>query len=230
MFIWYTIDILNKLGDYLNRQNKKENVAALHKSTIMDAAEQVFLEKSFYSATIEDISQTSKYSRRTIYAYFDSKEDILYHLILKGLLLLKEDLDLCLKEKSDFIERYWCICKAMEMYAENSPQSADSVNQAKHSSFSSDNIPPVVLQILQAGTEINLLLENAIEDGKKQGVVLANIAAKQTVYVLWSSIHGLLSLVRSKGGLLEKEFSATKKDFLEYGFKQIINSILIERI
>jgi len=52
----------------------------------------------------------------------------------------------------------------------------------------------------------------------------------KTVYIMWGSITSLLSLVQNKGEFLEQEFSASKESFLEYGFKQIINSILEERI
>ena len=61
--------------------NRKEAVAALHRARIMTAAERLFSEKGYALTTIEDISKASEYSRRTIYAYYDSKEDILHHII-----------------------------------------------------------------------------------------------------------------------------------------------------
>ena len=60
---------------------KKEAVAALHREQIMKAAEALFTEKGYEQTTIDDISKASQYSRRTLYAYYESKEDILYHII-----------------------------------------------------------------------------------------------------------------------------------------------------
>lgn len=54
----------------MNRQNKKEAIAALHKEQIMKAAERLFSEKGFAQTTINDISKASEYSRRTIYTYY----------------------------------------------------------------------------------------------------------------------------------------------------------------
>lgn len=39
---------------------------------------QLFLEKGYAQTTIEVISKASEYSRRTIYAYCESKDDILH--------------------------------------------------------------------------------------------------------------------------------------------------------
>lgn len=214
----------------MDRRNKKENIAALNKETILQAAEQIFMEKGFSATTIDDISKASQYSRRTLYTYFDSKEDILYHIILIGLLSLKENILKGISENTDFLQQYKSICISMKKYHESSPQSFDSVNKAKDKELSLNELPEVVIQIFTVGTEINNVLADYIESGKKRGIVRPNIKPMQTVYIMWTSISSLLTMVQNKGDLLEKEFSCTKDEFLEYGFKQIINSILEERI
>jgi AcrR family transcriptional regulator len=104
----------------LSRQNKKESVAALHKENILSAAEKLFLEKGVASTTIDDISNDSEYSKRTIYAYYTNKDDILYHVILKGLVSLKQDLIEALQGQDEFLKQYRAICNAMEKYQANS--------------------------------------------------------------------------------------------------------------
>jgi len=214
----------------LGRQNKKESVATLHRENILAAAEQLFLKKGVASTTIDDISKLSEYSRRTIYVYYESKEDILYHIILKGLVSLKDDLDEVFQQQKGFIKQYWPICKAMEKFQAGSPQSANSINQMKSGDVDFDSIPQVVLQIFEFGTKINQLLADYIEQGKEQGLVRSDVEPMKTVYIMWGSMTSLLSLVQNKGEFLEKEFSTTKDSFLEYGYRQIINSILEERI
>lgn len=214
----------------MGRQNKKESVATLHRENILAAAEQLFLKKGVASTTIDDISKLSEYSRRTIYVYYESKEDILYHIILKGLVSLKDDLDEVFQQQKGFIKQYWPICKAMEKFQAGSPQSANSINQMKSGDVDFDSIPQVVLQIFEFGTKINQLLADYIEQGKEQGLVRSDVEPMKTVYIMWGSMTSLLSLVQNKGEFLEKEFSTTKDSFLEYGYRQIINSILEERI
>ena len=214
----------------MSRQNKKENVAALHKESILAATEKLFLEKGVAATTIDDISKTSEYSRRTIYAYYESKEDILYNIILKGLTGLKDNIAEAVNQSDGFIEQYMAICKAMEQYQTNSPQSANSIDKMKIKDIDFNSIPPVIIKIFELGTEINSLLAVFIELGQKQDIVRSDIEAMKTVYIMWGSITSLITLVQNKGDFLEKEFSMSRENYLEYGYKQIINSILEERI
>ncbi|MCX6090401.1 MAG: helix-turn-helix domain containing protein [Candidatus Atribacteria bacterium] len=54
-------------------------VMVLHdkKRKIMEAAKQVFAEKSYFEATLENISQISGVKKSTIYYYFGSKLDLM---------------------------------------------------------------------------------------------------------------------------------------------------------
>lgn len=213
-----------------HRGNKKEAVAALHRERILTAAEQMFSDKGFVQTTIADISAASEYSRRTIYAYYESKEDILHHIIAKGLSSLKEDLEGALQENNDFLDRYFGICNAMKTYQTQCPHSLENVTGAQADRLPLAPCSPAVSNILSLGTQINELLAAFIQTGKDQGVVRQEVLPMPTVYILWSSITSLLTLVSTKGTYIAKAFSTTEEAYLDYGFKQIINSILEVRI
>ena len=214
----------------MGRGNKKEAVAALHREHSMAAAEQIFSQKGFAQTTIADISIASQYSRRTIYAYYESKEDILHHIIAKGLLILKQDIESALQTSSDFSAQYFAICTAMKKYQIECPHSLDTITAANTNQLDLDNLSLAVTQILSLGTQVNAILAQFIQSGKDQGVVRQEIAPLPTVYILWSNITALLTLVHTKGAFIAKAFSMTQDDYLEYGLKQIINSILEVRM
>ncbi|CAM2746085.1 TetR family transcriptional regulator [Skermania piniformis] len=46
------------------------------RSLLLDAAEQVFAEKGFTPATLDDIADTAGYTKGAIYAHFETKEDL----------------------------------------------------------------------------------------------------------------------------------------------------------
>lgn len=214
----------------MGRQNKKEAIAALHKEQIMKAAERLFSEKGFTQTTINDISKASEYSRRTIYTYYESKEDILQHIVEKGLLILKQNIEDNINQNEDFMEQYKGICVSLSKYQNDYSHSANHVNSADPANFDFNSLSDTVKHILALGTEINDLLAGFIEDGKNKGIVRPDVVPMMTVYILWSSIDALLILAQTKGKFIAKQFSILENDFLDYGFRQIINSILIERI
>ena len=214
----------------MSRENKKESVAALHRKAILEAAEKLFIERGFGETTISDISAASGYSRRTIYAYYLSKEDILHHIIVQGLSSLNNDIKIGMAESGDFIKRYRSICSAMKKYYEDCPLSAESVITAETGKIAPEAPTPAVRDILKLGDEINGLLSRFIQDGKTSGAVRSDVEPMPTVYILWSSISSLLTLTGTKGRFLTQSLSCTRDEFLKYGFRQIINSILTERI
>lgn len=214
----------------MGRENKKDAVADLHRKQIMKAAEKLFSEKGYAQTTIDDISKESEYSRRTIYVYYESKDDILHHIIEKGLEKLKQDIEGAIRAGDDFISAYKGICMAMSRYQREYPHSEDSINNANSGKLDLEKSSDTVNHILLLGTEINTLLAHFIEHGKESGVVRKDIIPMLTVYVLWSSITALLTLKQTKGQFISNQFSISENEFLDYGFRQIINSILEERI
>lgn len=214
----------------MGRENKKDVVAALHREQIMKAAEKLFSEKGYVQTTIDDISKASEYSRRTIYAYYENKDDILHHIIEKGLQTLKVDIENAVNRDDDFVGKYKAICMAMSKYQREYPHSVHNVNSANSANFDFSGISDTVKNILLLGTEINTVLASFIETGKKNGIVRKDIIPMLTVYVLWSSITSLLTLTDTQGQFICNQFSISENEFLDYGFKQLINSILEVRI
>ena len=118
----------------------------------------------------------------------------------------------------------------MSKYQKDYSHSANNVNSANSANLDFNSLSDTVKHILVLGTEINNLLAEFIEGGKNKGIVHPDVVPMMTVYILWSNIDALLVLVQTKGKFIAKQFSISEKDFLDYGFRQIINSILKERV
>lgn len=210
--------------------NRKEAVAALHRARIMTSAEKLFSEKGYAQTTIEDISKASEYSRRTIYAYYDSKEDILHHIIEKGLRSLKADIESAANENAGFVEAFRAVCGAMRRYRREYHHSLDSLKRSDAEEIGQAAASGTVKNILRLGTEINEVLEALIIRGQKSGEVRKDLVPTLTVYVLSASLDSLLALNETKGQFICAQNGVTEEEFLDYGFRQIIDSILEARI
>ena len=210
--------------------NRKEAIAALHRARIMTAAERLFSEKGYAQTTIDDISKASEYSRRTIYAYYDSKEDILHHIIEKGLRSLKADIESAVKDNAGFTDACRAMCGAMRRYRKVYPHSLDSLKRSGADEIGQAAASDTVKNILRLGTEINEILEALIVRGQKSGEVRKDLVPMLTVYVLSASIDALLALAETKGRFICAQNGVTEEEFLDYGFRQIIDSVLEVRI
>ncbi len=59
---------------------RKQREREARKEDILAAAKEVFFEKGFQAATMEEIAQKAGFSKGAIYFYFKSKEEILVHI------------------------------------------------------------------------------------------------------------------------------------------------------
>ena len=62
---------------------RKEREYQAHRQEILEAAEQVFTQKGYYQATMEEIACEAEFATGTIYNFFKSKEDLYQQVIMK---------------------------------------------------------------------------------------------------------------------------------------------------
>ena len=137
----------------MGRENKKESVAALHRERIMTAAERLFSEKGYEQTTIEDISAASGYSRRTVYAYYESKDEILHHIVEKGLTELKNDIEAALSMDGDFVSVCRDVFAAMSRYQSEYAYSSGRVDAANAAELCAGSGSETVRRILSLGSD-----------------------------------------------------------------------------
>ena len=75
------------------RERKKQRT----RETIAGAARQLFAERGYHATTLPDIAEAADVSTRTIFAYFPSKEDILF----SDFALMKDALAQALAERPE---------------------------------------------------------------------------------------------------------------------------------
>ena len=69
------------------------------KELLVDVARKLFAEKGFYNTSMNDIAQEARKSRRTVYIYFQSKDDIYAAVIQTELRLLSDRLKMVVERK-----------------------------------------------------------------------------------------------------------------------------------
>ena len=68
------------------RQRERE----ARKKEILDAAQYLFSSKGFDSTTMDEIAERAEFGKPTLYTYFKSKEEILFHIHMRGHVLKME--------------------------------------------------------------------------------------------------------------------------------------------
>lgn len=65
--------------------SRREQEREFKKKLIADAAFRLFTANSYETVTMDDIARASEFGKGTLYQYFSGKEEILFHIVYKGI-------------------------------------------------------------------------------------------------------------------------------------------------
>ncbi|MBI5529551.1 MAG: TetR/AcrR family transcriptional regulator [Deltaproteobacteria bacterium] len=99
---------------------RKEGEKARHREAILAAAREVFSEKGFYFAKMEEVAARAGYSAGTIYNYFRSKEDLYVTVIDEGLMMLAGTLNRVIDGPGPFVEKFEAVVRESFEFADSS--------------------------------------------------------------------------------------------------------------
>lgn len=210
----------------MGRENKNKAVASLHREQILRCTEALFLEKGYAQTSMEDISQAAGYSRRTIYAYYSSKSDILQGIVERGLQTLLTDLQQVLSTEETFSVRCLEMLNAMGRYLKCCPLSAAAVHTAAPLS-AAQRSSSSAQQIFSLGEQLQTLLIQFLTEGQRLEQIKAEVIPALTVPILWSGVSGLYQLLESRGEYLASQRNTSTSALWEYGCRQLLGSVLI---
>lgn len=63
---------------------RREREKATRRKEIIDAAQELFFSKGFENTTMDEIAERAQFGKPTIYTYFSSKEELLFHVHMRG--------------------------------------------------------------------------------------------------------------------------------------------------
>lgn len=206
----------------MNQENKKDAVAALHRENIVRAAAALFAQKGFDASSIDDIARESGYSRRTIYIYGKSKENLLCLAIAQELRTLRDGLRRT-QEISGFFAQYDAICAELLAFHRRCPLSTSVVRK----SAVSDNPLPTEQLILSLGTEINALLADFLAQGQREGLVRPDVFPALDAQLFTTSLEAQFSLWDARKDYLISAFSLDEKAFFARVREQLLRGLLL---
>lgn len=205
--------------------SKKERLSEFNRNNILAAAKQLFLDKGITQTTMDDIAKTADYSKSTIYVYFENKEEIFNYIVLEYFTFLRDGLSYAVDSASDFTDGYFAICNTVVKFYDDYPMYFDSI--LGDIKVSVDETDPIPFQIYLVGEQINEIIENYFKACMTRGEIRADLDhLPQTIFALWASICGIISLANKKEEYITLKMSDSKEEFMQNGFNVLLRSVL----
>lgn len=204
---------------------KKQKLIDYNQSSILDAAKKLFLQNGIHKTTMDDISHAADCSKATIYVYFQSKDDIYYHIVLEYMTALRNSIESYLFDTKDYETAYFSFCARLVQFQSDYPMYFECILGNIPAEAKKMKELPVLQKIYDVGEEINVAVYKFLERGKHDGFIDTNINTQQATFIMWSGISGLISLYANKQSYLSESLGIQQEDFLKNGFTMLLRMI-----
>ncbi len=204
---------------------RKKEPRSVHREKIASAASALFLEKGIAETSMDDIAKAARYSKATLYVYFESKEEIVDILVLHSMKKLYDSIASALARRETTKERYDFICRGLVQYQEEFPFYFKMVLDKINLDFETHDDLPEEKETYQIGEEINEKLKEFLRSGIENGDLRGNLEIMPTIFHFWGMLSGMIQLASNKEEYIQKTMGLSKIQFLEQGFQMLYDSI-----
>jgi AcrR family transcriptional regulator len=181
-------------GIRLSTSERREREKAQRRLEILDAARQEFFERGFHRPTVDDIASRAEVSKGTIYLYFESKEEILAHLLLEGLDTLLENMQTA-QAKANLPGRpaLAALAHTYLRFCLDQPSYFRLIMAFDRGRFEESISPELYEGVLSKSVQALELLATTIRMGAEAGAFLAD-DPWQAAGSVWAALNGVLVL------------------------------------
>ena len=183
----------------LVRERRQEERAARRRA-ILAAAKQVYSEKGFLAATVEDIAAAARVSVGAIYLYYKSKEDLYVSLLAETMATFTEELTRILHSRLRPDRKLRAAWDFFYCFQQEFPESYRVFFLFHHKSFPVA-VPAETLAMLNGSAGRNFAIAaQIVREGMDAGIYRKG-NPREVVDVLWSTFMGLVHLSETRANL-----------------------------
>jgi len=209
----------------LIERNKK--ITDIKKNEIIDGMERALLLKSYDRLTIDDVAKEAEYSKKTIYSYFTSKDDIYLELLIRKFDLLYEMLENAVNgSQVKGVEKIKIIGDAYYRFSKEYPEYMQAIINYETNDEDENCEDNSIIDRFNKETEKSfLLLEDALREGIDSHEISADINLVDMAIILWSNINGFIMLAYKKGGYVKSHYGKSLDDLFNLDMEALLRSL-----
>lgn len=197
---------------------RKERERQQRIDMILDAAEQVLLEKGFRNATMDEIAERAELSKATLYLYFKAKELIHAGIKLRGTEVLADYFTKAIKGLDTGWEKTKAIGQAYFKFAYEQPvyfQVMSHLEEIDPALLEANCDDPMVQALDRSGEHVLEILADVIAEGIADGTMREDLHPMKTAIYLWASSNGIYQMHMSQARVIAQQMDLDENFLLE---------------
>ncbi|HVI41362.1 MAG TPA: TetR/AcrR family transcriptional regulator [Anaerovoracaceae bacterium] len=203
---------------------KREKEKLIREKEIIAAAERIFCIKGYEDASMDEIAKEAQFTKRTLYQYFENKEDLYFAVVLKGFKKLFSKITEANKKELTGYEKLEKSCRDYYQFYRDNPEIFSLINYWGHVKSKSSEESRNKSELIQFN---NILFQNAaeiIEEGKADGSIQLELDSEKTAISLVYLMTGFFNQLSTTGDNFTQHFSLDKEEFSLYTINLVIKS------
>jgi AcrR family transcriptional regulator len=191
------------------------------KKEFINIAFDFIIENDMDKLTLKILSDATGTSRSAIYRHFKSKDALVEEMIEKGFEQFDDATAPILKDTTKaLIDRFYMATKAYTEWAKKNPNLYRLLFGKKYA-----HIRDNVISIKDENCSGFGALKLSIEEGQSQGILKKDDSYKQAI-IIWSSLHGLSSLIIDGFMDIEEVYEELYNDM----FKSLLAGLITNKV
>ncbi len=204
----------------LNPREAKDQIVHDAKSNlILDAALKVFAEKGYHESRLDDIAATAGFSKASLYNYYEDKEEIFLHILIRMHEKIIDVLRSEIKEDRHIKENILVMLHSiLRIYSENFSFSMSMTDLKTMAPGSMEKFQQRHQQLMsrfkQYSNEVTELSVSVFSVGRKRGEIITPLDDKTLSRYVTSLVRGVMFDCKNAGKIGDIEVHV--RDIMEF--------------
>lgn len=202
---------------------RKEREKEQRRQAIIAAAEQVFFSKGFDESTMDDVAVQAELSKGTLYLYFNSKIELHWEIMKKGMAILSEMILKSISTDANALDNLRKMGEVFYRFASEEPMYFNSMMFFEGKDLELLHFEQKELDSSFQTSPIKILYE-VIESGIVDGSVRNDFSVPAMANTLWAQTLGVLQVIRNKREVFEL-FQLSGQEVMQCHYELVLNGV-----
>ena len=204
---------------------RRARLTEVRREHVLDAARRVFAARGYEAATMEQIARQAAYTKRTLYAYFSSKETLLLEVCASALERMVPLLQREAVTGTTGAERLSRIGMASLAFFTSDPAALTVFGQ--NPPFAPRHLTGTAFRRVKAlNVRLHAIVAEAFEIGISDGTVRPDVEPRRAALFVTHATAALMQSVAGRGALFQRLHDVPPDEIVTFGLRMIGQSFL----
>lgn len=209
----------------MENRTRRDREKLLREDEIVSAAEKVFLEKGFEAASMDEIARAAQFTKRTLYQYFENKEDLYFAVVLKGFKKLFAYLAQAVDDKQCGFTRIEQTCRGYYRFFKENPDTFRTFSYWGHVKKKADAGSKKKYELAEFNNLMFKSVAGVIDEGKADGSIKPGLDSDKAAFSLVFMLTGFMNQLSATGESFTKHFLLDIEDFSAYSIDLMLETL-----